>query len=355
MNTYNTIQHQGEAHSTFGAVPFLSYVATLQFFQNRLKDSKQGDPVHVDQKEIEARFFPYPKYNRKIELAKLVANGQLSISEDRSPKTGHKMLMYACLVPSEVNIHLLPQREIPKGYEALASYLQRITLVEGSPSTPYFDSFLKNKESHLPQYFTVDSFCQRVHTPVTNFHRIYRPNILLDDVPTVGLDVAQSQPTILGKLLKKLHSPTNEFSRWIDEGEDVYHMMAAKAGLATRDEGKKRFFEMIFAPASDELPKLFNGAEWCWWINDVKRMAYKENPHNKFKPWSNMAYLLSSTEVQILRKVWRKLLDAEIPFLTVHDELIVKEQHRHEAERLFREVLLNEFKYFELRTKQATF
>jgi len=348
--THDRTQHKSEASNTFGGEPFLTYVRTLQHFQNRLKGESYVKPVHIPQKEIETRFFPYPQYIREIELGKLVKSKQLTIDTAKSPTTGRNMLMYSCLTGGTIDISMMPGREIPKGYEQMAAHLLSVSLKTGAPSTDYFDTFLKYKDSFLSQFFTVDGFSNRVHTPITNFHRIYRPNILLDGQPTQGLDVAQSQPTILGKLLKDFVG-SNEFSNWIDSGQDVYIMLQHKTGLRTRDDGKKRFFEILFAKPNDELSQLFGNAEWISWINDFKRKQLPENPHSQLKPHSNMAWLLSSTEVRIMRKVWRKLLDYNVPFLSVHDELIVKRTDLHNAERLFREVLDTEFPYYELRTK----
>jgi len=54
-----------------------------------------------------------------------------------------------------------------------------------------------------------------------------------------------------------------------------------------------------------------------------------------------------------MRRVWQALNEAEIPFLSVHDEIIVKQQDRHQAESLFRRVLDHEFTYYKLNVKEA--
>ena len=61
---------------------FIKYVRTKQFFQLRLRGEEQ-DPhqsVYISSEEIEKRFFPYPKYNRKAELQKLEQSGHLEIN-----------------------------------------------------------------------------------------------------------------------------------------------------------------------------------------------------------------------------------------------------------------------------------
>ena len=129
-------------------------------------------------------------------------------------------------------------------------------------------------------------------------------------------------------------------------------MLQTSTGLDTRDKGKKRFFEIVFAPANNDLSELFGSANWINWINEYKRKQEPKNPHTRFKTYSNLAWLLQTTEVITMRKVWRLLNECGIPFLSVHDEVIVKQSDRHEAERIFRSVLDNEFEYYELNAKE---
>jgi len=54
-----------------------------------------------------------------------------------------------------------------------------------------------------------------------------------------------------------------------------------------------------------------------------------------------------------MRKVWQGLILAGIPFLSVHDEVIVKQSDSREAEGIFRSVLDQEFVFYKLSGKQA--
>jgi len=160
------------------------------------------------------------------------------------------------------------------------------------------------------------------------------------------------QPLLLGKILRE-RIGANDFSNWIESGEDIYIKLQQAAGLETRDAGKKRFFEILFAPPSNGLSDIFGAADWITWINAYKRAFEPGNPHSKAKPYSNLAWLLQSTEVQTMRKVWKALNETGIPFLSVHDEIIVKQSDRHQAESLFRRVLDQEFTFYKLNVKSA--
>jgi hypothetical protein len=232
----------------------------------------------------------------------------------------------------------------------MLAHLQAVSLPPGAPSTVYFDIFLKMKRTHARLFITVDEFAGRVHTPITNFHKTHRPNILLHDEVTTSLDVTTMQPLLLGKILKA-HIGANEFSGWIDSGLDVYTMLQKAANLNTRDEGKKRFFEVLFAPANDSLAAAFGAANWIEWVNAFKRKPLPANPHTLEKNYSNMAWLLQTTEVAAMRKVWAQLIAAKVPFLSVHDEIITQAQHAATAEGIFRGVLDAEFDFYSLNTK----
>jgi hypothetical protein len=333
---------------------FMAYVRTLQFMKTRLKGIDDETAVHIDQKEIEQRFFIWPENPRKQALNELIAAGELEISDQVNPISGRTMLMYRAINPDQWPIELRLLKPLVTNYgentKLMQSYLMLVSLPPGAPSTPYFDFFLQNRSYGLDYFFTVDAFAGRVHTPVTNFHRSHRPSLLIDGCQTIGLDVTTMQPLLLGKILYQ-RIGANDYSNWIESGEDIYIKLQQCAGLETRDQGKKRFFEILFAKPSNSLADMFGKADWITWINAYKRAFEPLNPHSKAKPYSNLAWLLQSTEVQTMRKVWQSLNETGIPFLSVHDEIIVKQSDRHQAESLFRRVLDQEFTYYKLNVK----
>jgi hypothetical protein len=333
---------------------FMAYVRTLQSMKTRLKGIDEGEAVHIDQKEIEQRFFKWPENPRKTALAELIAAGELEISDQLNPISGRTMLMYRAINPDQWPIELRLLKPLVTNYgqntKLMQGYLMLVSLPPGAPSTPYFDFFLQNRSYGLDYFFTVDAFAGRVHTPVTNFHRSHRPNLLIDGCQTIGLDVTTMQPLLLGKILMD-RIGANEYSNWIESGEDIYIKLQQCAGLETRDQGKKRFFEILFAKPSNSLAELFGKADWIKWVNAYKSAFELGNPHSKAKPYSNLAWLLQSTEVQTMRKVWQSLNETGIPFLSVHDEILIKQSDRHQAESLFRRVLDKDYTFYKLNVK----
>lgn len=161
------------------------------------------------------------------------------------------------------------------------------------------------------------------------------------------LDVGQMRPQLLGRILKKKIG-NNEFSEWLERGIDIYETIAKKLNLSDRNQGKDQFFEIIFAPPSDQLEQLFGNAEWIRRINTFKRSVITQNPRSKIKPHSNMAWLLQKEEVRLMREVWKALTNKNILFLSVHDEVLVQEPLIHQGEAIVRKILDKEFFCYKL-------
>ena len=331
---------------------FIVFVRTLQFMKTRLKGIDIGEAIHIPQNEIASRFFPYPKFECKKELQKLVDDGQLRISASKTT-FGHTMFLYEALQMGPVNFYLIKPKAGIYDKETLQmiSYLKQVsTTLPATELPPYFNSFLAYRHDCMNLFFIVDVFSGRIHTPVTSLKGLLRIHLLLDGQPTIGIDVATMQPLLLGKILKQVIG-VNEYSNWLDSGEDIYIMLQKKAGLENRDQAKKRFFEILFADANNDLVAQFGNADWITWINQYKVKPEPRNPHYTVKPHSNLAWLLQSTEVKLMRKVWHELISAGIPFLSVHDEVIIKKTDQCCAERIFSSVLNQEFTFFKLNVK----
>lgn len=323
---------------------FITYVRTKQVFSLRYRGlNDEMQPIHISSKEIENRFFPFPKYNRKKEIYTLIEKGKLLVSDVNGS------FFYEVTTSGKIDLKLLEVKPLPADeiYQTMLSTLKLVSLPQGAKSTDYFNLFLKYSTSRPQLFFSVDVFAGRVHTPISNFHRIHRPYLLLDGQETTSLDVATMQPLLLGKLLfEKLGA--NEYSNWINEGKDIYIELQNKAGLLDREQAKKKFFEILFSKPSKALEQLFGSSVWINWINEYKRLKLPVNPHNKDKPHSNLAWLLQSTEVKVMVKIWKRLASGNILFLGVHDEVIVKVKDAEKAYQVMSEVLNAEFIYFKI-------
>jgi len=323
---------------------FLQYVRTKQFMLNALKGIEPDTFVHISKNEINKRFLVNPCED----LQSLVDAGEIEVKRQTNKK-GHKFYSYKVLKTGYYDLTLLEHKgqSLDHITAKMMSVLMDVTLKLDTPSTEYFNSFLDNRNHLLRVFFNVDVFSGRVHTPVTSFKSEYRKNILIDGEETTSLDVVTMQPVLLGKILTQTIGD-NEFSQWINEGKDIYIMLQSKAQLNTRDEAKKRFFEILFSRPNDSLQMTFGNSNWITWINEFKNKPFTPNPHTLEKNHSNLAWLLQKNEVQIMRKVWEKLLIHDIKFLSVHDEIIVKRKDKVKSKELFKSVLSSELTYYQL-------
>lgn len=323
---------------------FVTFLRTKMIFTLRLRgEGDEIQAVHIKSTEIEERFFPFPRFKRKEQIQLLVDAGEIKVTEK------DKKFFYEALKPGKIDFSLLIVKPLPSDpiYTVMLNNIKTVSLPKDAASTEYFDLFLRYKDHRPELFFKVDDFAKRVHTPISNFHRTHRPFLLINGEKTTSLDVATMQPLLLGKILTK-YIVNNEYSRWINEGEDIYVKLQNKAKLKTRDEAKKKFFEILFSKPTQELARLFGSADWIGWINIYKSTDEPLNPHGKNKRHSNLAWLLQSTEVKIMEKIWLRLIQEDIIFLPVHDEIIIPVSKAERAKEIMTQVLSKEFAYFKI-------
>ncbi len=324
---------------------FVKFVRTKMVFSLRLRTEDQGlKPVAISKEVINNYFFSSRAlYNIKC----LVELGELKVTQPLK-----RSYYYEALKPGPFDLSLLLAKPIPADFvtQTMLHNLKRVSLPAEVESTDYFNLFLKYKEKRPDLFFKVDSFSGRVHTPVSSLKGTYRPHLLLNGEEITSIDVTTMQPLLLGRLLSNFIGE-NEYSNWINSGTDIYLKLQEKAGLETRDAAKKKFFEILFGKPTQELSSLFGASPWISWINQYKTDIETNNPHHKKKPHSNLAWLLQSTEVEIMRKVWTCLAEKRICFLTVHDEIIVPLSRYKDAESIMHLILSKEFTYYRISGK----
>ena len=324
---------------------FPTYLRTKMFWRSRLRDVDIFDDVFVHKDQL-----------KQVDLKALEAAGEIAIiyhNAQKRHKAFYSVPNYLPLKAGPIAPYLLePQRvqQLDSLTTKMRSYLQMVSLKEDSGSTDYFNVFLQLKNLYLNFFFTVDLFSGRVHTPVSSFKREYRPNILIEGEQTSSLDVSTMQPTLLGKILE-IQIGINEYSEWINEGRDIYLIIQTKEKLDSRDRAKKRYYEIFFSKPNKQLAELFGNANWVNWINEIKSKPLKANPRTQKKQHSNLAWLLQTSEVKIMREVWQGLVNANIFFLSVHDEVIIKVIDAKKAEEIFNNVLTKHFKFYKLNSK----
>jgi hypothetical protein len=227
------------------------------------------------------------------------------------------------------------------------NYLKDVSLINSSDTTDYFDAFLKLKNEGARIFFTIDKFSGRIHTPISSLKSNIRANILIEGEETTSIDVVTMQPLLLGLVLKE-EIGQNDFSQWLDNGEDIYLIIQSKLNLENRNQAKECFFQILFSKPNQRLNQLFGNSDWIQWINNFKNHPFEPNPNTFEKNHSNLAYLLQSKEVSMMKEIWQQLVARRIKFLSVHDEIIIKRKELGKAIKIMRTILSKHFAFFKL-------
>jgi len=320
---------------------FTTYVRTKTVFQHRLKDLKTYDSV---------RIYLY-------EFQKLGISGRtLHSLKERGEISCDSLGVCKALRQGPIDPALLDKttkfkvsRGKLEGYHLFMRDVLRYVTIDPALDLPvYFKAFLQHRDTSLDLFFTVDGFSGRVHTPVVNLKSVLRSELHLHGDKLVSLDVVQMQPTILAKVLKE-NVGDNPFSLAIDKGDDVYSLLQQQnPSLLVRDDAKKFLYRLIFGYPMDDIGSMFKGdTSWVEWINRFKTETLAANPHSR-DPHTNLAWLLQSQEVSIMSSVWKKLAERKISFLTIHDDILVREIDKSVTYKLLYAELRRHFPKFKI-------
>ena len=309
----------------------LTYCNTRQFFTNKWKGEIFDNSFYLSDMDLQ-------KWN--ITRCQLEAMPQIKTIG---------LNKYNVIGVNEIDISLIK----PHGRKLtdLHKYMMKCIVAADLPTTvettAYWNAFVKHRKTFAELFFISDAFSGRIHTPISGMSKELRPYLMIQGEQTVSYDISQMQPTLLANILYQ-NIGKNEFSDTINKGADIYTMLQENAALSTRNDAKKLFFQMLFGKPSNQLDKLFAKANFIEWINWYKGQIDPRNPHNKEKPYSNLSYILQNYEVRIMAEIWLKLALKNIPFLTVHDEIIARQSDTDTVKTTIESVLNKHFKCYKL-------
>lgn len=322
---------------------FVTHIRTLHLKSKSTRKEQTTEYVSISMKIIKDCYFQneyenvfhHLKQLNEIDFQKVTTSNGAFYYKFKALKDG----------PIDFSILKGQSRKLDNLERIVKSHLRWVSIQQGIESTIYFQHFLNQKEKYLDAFFLVDTFSGRIHTPITSLQGSIRKHLLLKNEAVTSLDVAQMQPLLLSLLLKE-NIGSNEFTEWIEQGEDVYLKFKEKLNLQSRDEAKSNFYKITFGTANQKLADLFGNSNWIEWINEVKSYVLHQNPNSTKKTHSNLAWLLQSTEVNIMRSIWQKLIANDILFFTVHDAVYVRDSDLDEAYKIMFDELSFYFKTF---------
>lgn len=319
-----------------------TYIRTKIVFKHRLNDLKNYSSVRLSRHELSklgvCDNVLQSLIDHEIFLTK---NGEYTVSVNGPIDPS---LLKLTVKPDKVTIpltdvHLYMRKNLM--YVSLPNSVKKIPV--------YFQAFLDHRGGDLSPFFTVDSFSNRVHTPVVNLKGDLRKHLLFYNENVVSLDVKQMQPLILAKVLNDVIG-NNPFTETIYKGDDVYmSLYNLNPTLKSRDEAKKMLFQLIFGHPQEKIKFYFSGdTKWIDWINTYKSTTEPKNPHSE-NTHTNLAWLLQYSEVQIMYSIWSILKIKDIPFLTIHDDILCRERDYKKVADIMDNELKKHFPKYEVK------
>lgn len=189
------------------------------------------------------------------------------------------------------------------------------------------------------RYIKQDKFSGRIYTIATGVPKWVRSYVRLAGEPVAEVDMVATHPYLLFNLLRD-----TDYSRFlwdtVRNGGDIYEAYGERIGLKDRKEVKYRFLRSIYGRMNSKYYKEFKGQfPEAGEITDA--LKTREIPGNPSKKgyYTNLAYKMMNKEVKLFRRVWEGLYIAEIPFLPIHDGILVPASRLQEARILMEQIL----------------
>lgn len=201
-------------------------------------------------------------------------------------------------------------------------------------------------DKHIFYHF--DSF-GRMHTNFTILKSFIRKNcLLIDDSETCEIDINNSQPLFLTKLIH------DSQSKWIIPEEfqifkeltisgKYYSFMMQQLKIKEKKEIKRLTYKVLFgrnasnSKADKQFKEIFPSIHNFIILYKKEFGDYKVLSHELQKMESKLIFNT------IIRKI--NTLYPDIKIITVHDSIIVAQRFRNQVESIFNSELLNEFNF----------
>jgi hypothetical protein len=189
------------------------------------------------------------------------------------------------------------------------------------------------------RYIKQDAFSGRIYTIATGVPKWVRSYIRLQGEPVAEIDMKSTHPYLLFHILRE-----TDYMRFVWEltrGErDIYQAYGDLVGISDRAAVKYRFLRSIYGRMNSKYYKEFKShfPEAGKVIDEIKQKTILSNPSKK-GTYTNLAFKLMNKEVKLFRKVWEGMYLAGIPFLPIHDGILVPASRLSEARVLMEQII----------------
>lgn len=201
-------------------------------------------------------------------------------------------------------------------------------------------AFNENNKYNNLNYFKVDSFSGRVHSIFT-----YLPSsiVMTNTSFQREIDLKQSQMILLAQLLFD-RIGDNSFTTDINNGVDVYQLMANKLGVS-RKQGKEFMFRLVFGNVYDKAFSVFkeiwgDAAEYIYQLKTTDNpdiRAYYNRTGKKYKRYAVLCMLLQKKELSIFKDVWQAC--SRYTIATRHDSICCSDCDYENVKKIMTDIL----------------
>lgn len=197
-------------------------------------------------------------------------------------------------------------------------------------------------------FYHFDNF-GRMHTNFTILRSFIRKNcLLIDGEETCEIDISNSQPLFLSKLINDTQTnwvKENEFNifKELTKNGTYYQYMMDTLKIKDRKEIKTLTYRVLFGKNAgrSKADKLFKSV----FPTIHKFIVLYKKEHNDYKVLSHQLQKMESN--LIFNKIIKKIMDnyPDIRIVTVHDSIIVSKRYKIFANSIFQAELLSEFDF----------
>ena len=223
--------------------------------------------------------------------------------------------------------------------------------IEYDRSIFYLDSLKSEKNSiYNRNRYSVDAISDkhifyhfdhfgRMHSNFTILKSFIRKNcLLIDGEETCEIDIPNSQPLFLSKLLMEIDSKwVNKeelllFSKLVING-NFYIYLVDKSNLKSRDEAKEMTYKVLFG--KNHLNSKYDNKFIELFPTIHHFIKLYKNDHNDYKILSHTLQKMESEFIfkEVIREIM--LLNIDIKIITVHDSLIIQKKYKEIIKTIF--------------------
>jgi len=195
-------------------------------------------------------------------------------------------------------------------------------------------------------FFHFDSF-GRMHTNFTILRSFIRKNcLLIDGEPTAEIDIKNSQPLFLCRLIEEtgtswVKQEELEFFKSLTLNGTYYEFMMQSLGVKDRKLVKEMTYKVLFGrnASNSKIDKSF-----CSIFPTIHHFIklYKKDMGD----YRSLSYDLQRAESRLIyNKIIKKiiLLHPHIKMITVHDSIVFPQKYRDEITKIFNDCINKEF------------